>query len=134
MRRTVGTALLITFWVAGIVQVMRAQQPTAAALAEMHAHDKGPAKIDVSSYPDAIKADYKLFLDKCGKCHSPARAINSDLALEEEWEQDVQKMMSKAKTLISPDDAKLITDFLVYDSQVRKKDLYNQKMAFKNAG
>jgi hypothetical protein len=134
MKRTVVTALLITFWMAGIVQVIRAQQPTAAALAEMHAHDKGPAKVDVSSYPADIQSDYKLFLDKCGKCHSPARAINSDLVLEDEWEQDVQQMMSKAKTLISPDDAKRITDFLVYDSQVRKKDMYNQKLMLKNVG
>lgn len=39
--------------------------------------DKGPSKIDVSKYPADVKQAYKLYVKKCGKCHTVARAVNS---------------------------------------------------------
>lgn len=92
------------------------------------AYDKGPAKIDVSKYPAEMKANYKVFVDKCGKCHTPARAINCEFALEDEWERYVKRMMRKSGTFITPDDGKRIYDFVVYDSKVRKKALYDKKL------
>jgi hypothetical protein len=91
------------------------------------AYDKGPAKIDVSKYPPDIKANYKVFVVKCSSCHTVARAINCDFALEAEWERYVKRMMSKAGT-ITPAEGKQIYDFLVYDSKTRKKDLYDRKV------
>jgi mono/diheme cytochrome c family protein len=90
-------------------------------------YDKGPAKIDVSKYPAEMQQNYKVFLVKCAKCHTVARAINSDFALEGEWERYVKRMMNKAGTFISPAEGKQIFDFAVYDSKTRKKDLYDRK-------
>jgi hypothetical protein len=92
------------------------------------AYDKGPAKIDVSKYPENMKAAYKGFSVKCGKCHTPARAINCDFALEDEWERYVKRMMRKAGTFISPDEGKQIFEFVAYDSKTRKKALYDKKL------
>ncbi len=102
-------------------------QDEAADKARMAAYDKGPAKIDVSRYPAAMQAAYKVFAAKCGKCHTLARAINSDYVLDEEWERYVKRMMRKSGDFITPAEGKEIFDFVVYDSKVRKKDLYERK-------
>src|SRR6476646_573423 len=91
------------------------------------AFDKGPAKIDVTSYPPELQQAYQVFTKKCGVCHTVARAINVDFALESDWEADVNDMTARSGRLINSDEAKQIYDFLVYDSKVRKADLYQQR-------
>ena len=92
------------------------------------AYDKGPATIDVSKYPPEMQADYKIFSKKCTHCHTLARPINSDFALPDEWSRYVKRMMRKPDSQISADEAKKIYEFLVYDSQLRKRDLYEKKL------
>ena len=98
------------------------------------AYDKGPAKIDVSSYPKDMQERYKLFSVKCVKCHKLSRPINCDFVLEDEWERYIKRMMRKAGTFISEDDGKKIYEFLVYDSKIRKKDLYEKKLKESKGG
>ena len=81
--------------------------------------DKGPDKVDVSSYPAAIKKTYPLFADKCAKCHSIARGINT-LMTRDEWERYVKRMMHKPNSGIDATQGKAIFDFLVYDETNRK--------------
>ncbi|NNN04425.1 MAG: hypothetical protein HKL90_00855 [Elusimicrobia bacterium] len=90
--------------------------------------DSGPATIDVSKYPKEQQAAYKLFLDKCSTCHTTARAINSDYATPAEWQALVDKMRHKRYSGIHGAAQKTITDFLIYDSSVRKKDLLAAKL------
>ncbi len=92
------------------------------------AYDKGPKTIDVSKYPPDMQKRYKVFLAKCGKCHTPARAINCEYALDDEWERYVKRMMRKSGTFISVDEGKAIYEFLAYDSKTRKKALYQRKL------
>lgn len=92
------------------------------------AYDKGPNKIDVSKYPKDMQARYKIFANKCVKCHTLARPINCEFALEDEWERYVKRMMNKSGTLISADEGKQIFEFLAYDSKTRKKALYEKKL------
>src|SRR3989338_351847 len=66
------------------------------------AYDKGASKIDVSKYPPEIKGTYKLATTKCAKCHTIARAINCDFALQDEWERYTKRMMRRAGAFISP--------------------------------
>jgi hypothetical protein len=94
------------------------------------AFDKGPAKIDVSNYPPELKKSYQVFTKKCGLCHTPARAINSDRVLEADWETDVNDMVTRAGRLMTADDAKQIYEFLVYDSKFRKADLYRERQLY----
>lgn len=100
--------------------------------ARVLAYDKGPAKIDVSKYPPEMQAAYKVYAAKCGKCHTLARAVNCDFVLEDEWERYVKRMMRKAGSFITAADGKAIYEFVVYDSKVRRKDLYDRKL--KEAG
>lgn len=92
------------------------------------AYDKGPATIDVSRYPADMQARYKTFASRCTKCHTLARAINSDFALDDEWERYVKRMMRKPGSGISSADAKEIFAFLAFDSKTRKKTLYEKKL------
>ncbi len=96
------------------------------------AYDKGPATIDISKYPADMQARYKTFAGRCAKCHTLARAINSDFVLEDEWERYVKRMMRKPGSGISSADAREIFTFLDFDSKTRKKALYEKKL--KEAG
>lgn len=93
--------------------------------------DAGPDKIDVSKYTPEMKRKYKIFADRCGgKCHSLARAVNCDFVLEDDWERYIKRMMRRAgRAMISPADAMEIYEFAVYDSKIRKKELYEYKLA-----
>ena len=98
------------------------------------AYDKGPNKIDVSKYPKDMQDRYKVFSVKCIKCHTLARPVNCEFVLEDEWERYIKRMMNKAGTFISADEGKKIYEFLVYDSKIRKKDLYDKKLKESKGG
>ena len=94
--------------------------------------DIGPETIDVSSYPANQQANYKLFLSKCSKCHSPARAIWSKITTEEDWDHFVSLMHARFLSrgmgpTWKPSEGRAIIDFLAYDSKIRKVD---NKLAF----
>ena len=128
MKRTIAATLLGAMAIAGAVRAIAAQQKDEPLDPRIAAYDKGPAKIDVSKYPAEMKTKYKVFADKCAKCHSIARPINCEFALEDEWERYIKRMMNKAgPSVISAADGKTIYEFLVYDSKTRKKDLYDKK-------
>ena len=81
--------------------------------------DKGPSKIDVSSYPPEQQKAYKVFDNKCAKCHTIARPINTTMT-KAEWERYVKRMMHKPNSGISDSQGKEIFEFLAYDQQMRK--------------
>lgn len=123
-----AVASTLTLAVLTATVVVRAQVQEPPLEPRIAAYDKGPAKIDVSKYPKDVQDKYKVFNAKCGKCHTPARAINCDFVLEDEWERYVKRMMNKAGTFIAPADGKAIYEFLVYDSKNRKKALYEKRL------
>lgn len=129
MRRTLIVAMggaLAGGLLAGAARSQEALDPRIAA------YDRGPAVIDVSKYSPDMQAGYKVFASRCAKCHTAARAINSDFALDEEWERYVKRMMRKPGSGITAADGKQIFEFLAYDSKARKKNLYERKL--KEAG
>ena len=81
--------------------------------------DKGPDKIDVSSYPAPQQAAYKVFSTKCSKCHTIARPINT-MMQRDEWARYVKRMMHKPNSGISDAQGKQIFDFLAFDETERK--------------
>jgi cytochrome c5 len=101
----------------------------AATKAKIAQFDKGPSSVDVSSYPAAAKANYNVFRNTCSLCHTLARPINCDFALPDEWSRYVKRMMFKPSSNITPEKAKKIYQFLVYDTTVRKKDLLDKALA-----
>ena len=81
--------------------------------------DKGPDKINVSAYPPEQQKGYKVFVDKCAKCHTIARPINTTMT-KPEWERYVKRMMHKPNSGISDAQGKTIFEFLAYDQEMRK--------------
>ena len=84
------------------------------------AADKGQAFIDVSDYPKKMQEYYKVFAKRCGKCHTLARPVNSKYT-GKKWKLYVKRMMRKPGSGINPKNGKKIVEFLIYDSEVRKK-------------
>ena len=70
-----------------------------------------------------------LITAACSLCHTLARPINCDFVLPDEWSRYVKRMMFKPSSNITPEKAKKIYQFLVYDSTVRKKDLLDKSLA-----
>ncbi len=130
MRYPLAAAIALAATVVVSERVPQADVPQERPLdAQVVAWDKGPDTIDVAKYPEAMKKKYKVFADLCARCHPLARAINCDFALEDDWERYIKRMMRRGGRLISPDDAQEIFDFVVYDSKMRKKALYEMKLA-----
>jgi len=114
------------------VSASHAQDPSSEEqLAEL---DRGPQTIDVSAYPEEMQQKYTLFAERCSKCHTLARPINSDYALEDEWSRYVKRMMRKPGSGIAPKEGKQIFEFLAYDSSIRKKELIEKKKAEQGDG
>lgn len=130
MRRTRRLLLLTCLLVlpAGLTWGADTKTPEDTSQARFKEIDKGPKSIDVSKYPKEMQAGYEVFKKTCSKCHSLARPINSSYALPEEWERYIKRMKRKPASGIGSKEAKEIYDFLVYDSQVRKKELYEKKL------
>ncbi len=83
--------------------------------------DKGPDKVDVSKATKDVQDSYKYFAAKCSKCHTLARAINTDMKTSA-WKMYVKRMMNKPDSGISPDQGKKIYKFLKwYQGEKDKK-------------
>lgn len=94
----------------------------AASEEEMKVYDAdlGRAWIDVGSYPAEQRRAYSLFAQKCSKCHTLARPINSSLT-SDDWLAYVARMGRKPGSGISPGDGDVILSFLVFDSARRER-------------
>jgi hypothetical protein len=109
------------------VKVSAAQTAKSDKSTVSFAADKGPSKIDpkvLATYSPKAKAIYSLFRNKCSKCHTLARPLNTDLS-PTKWEEYVKRMMSKPGSGINPSEAKQIWQFLVYDTAKRKTKFFN---------
>lgn len=125
MKRILFWIFALTLSLAGFWRITSGDEPLDPRIA---AYDKGPATIDVSKYPPEMQENYKVFSKKCSQCHTLARPINCDFALEEDWSRYVKRMMYKPNSGINSADAKKIYEFLVYDSKTRKKEMYEKKL------
>ncbi|RMG45224.1 MAG: hypothetical protein D6719_00530 [Candidatus Dadabacteria bacterium] len=74
-------------------------------------------------YTPELEQGYKLTIanDKCAKCHTAARALNTIMYNVEDWKRYIKRMMNKPKANLSKDEAKLIYRFLKYDQLNRKE-------------
>ncbi len=112
----ISVILVISLMV--IITVLLVRMPPATP--KIYPADKGPNFIDVSTYSPEMQENYKLFEQKCSRCHTLARAINSEF-VGEEWRRYVYKMMRKPGSGLTPKTSEPIIKFLIYDSQTRRK-------------
>jgi cytochrome c5 len=129
-RQTITAIIAAALALTGASAVRAADEPLdAETKARVEKFEKGAATVDVSKYPDGIKDNYQVFSEKCTQCHKLSRPINCDYVLPAEWERYVKRMMHKPGSGINATEGKKIFDFLVYDSSVRKKALFDEKLA-----
>jgi len=79
--------------------------------------------LDRTSLPAEVRADYDVFAERCSKCHSLARPLNSGIVDDDYWVLYVARMRRQPSSGISLEDSRVILRFLHYYSleQIRKK-------------
>jgi hypothetical protein len=85
--------------------------------------DERSEAIDPTTLPQSVRADYDVFAQRCSKCHSLARPLNSGIVDDDYWAMYVARMRRQPESGISIDDSRVILRFLHYYSleQIRKK-------------
>jgi hypothetical protein len=85
----------------------------ATAQGSADGRDKGPDRLDVSSYPAEEQARYPLFQEKCSRCHTLARPINSRFTVAA-WKRYAKKMIQRPNSGINEEEAEELYAFLRY--------------------
>lgn len=150
-KRFAVLALLCAFgltgsWSARVMADAAADAEKEKAMKNPYPNDLGPDKVDVSKYSPELQAGYKLLVDKCARCHSPSRPLNSQFldlkgpeleafkkanpdmvkdkavihAEDGIWQRYVKRMMAKPGCNIAPEDGKKIWKFIVEHSKREK--------------
>jgi hypothetical protein len=79
--------------------------------------------LDPSTLPQEVRSDYEVFAQRCSKCHSLARPLNSGITDDGYWAMYVARMRRQPASGISVEDGRVILRFLHYYSleELRKK-------------
>jgi hypothetical protein len=76
--------------------------------------------VDLQSVPPDLRGDYALFAQRCSKCHSLARPLNSGITNDEFWRLYVERMRRQPGSGISEGDTYYILRFLHWYSTSRQ--------------
>jgi hypothetical protein len=74
-----------------------------------------------SRLPEAMRPDYQVFAQRCSKCHSLGRPLQSGIADDEYWKRYVERMRRQAGSGISLADEAPILRFLHFYSVEEKR-------------
>lgn len=77
--------------------------------------------LDVATLPADVQSDYAVFAQRCSKCHSLARPIESGITEDSYWHMYVEKMRRQPGSGISEADTVPILRFLHWYSVERPK-------------
>lgn len=78
--------------------------------------------LDPSTVPSEVRADYAVFAQRCSKCHSLARPLESGITNDDYWALYVAKMRRMPSSGIGSEDETAILRFLKwYSAEQRKK-------------
>ena len=77
----------------------------------------------VQTYPPEVAASYRLFANRCSRCHTLSRPLNASIVEYHHWEEYVARMRRHSGSGISPKDAEQILVFLKYYSEQKAKEL-----------
>ncbi len=90
------------------------------AAAACHSSGGGGEGLDMSTLPAKVQADYAVFAQKCSKCHSLSRPLESGIKDDAYWAEYVERMRRQPSSGISPSDVVPILRFLHYYSSDRE--------------
>lgn len=68
-----------------------------------------------------MRGDYEVFAQRCSKCHTLARPLNSGITEDEFWTLYVARMRRMPGSGISPEDETRILRFLKFFSAEQRK-------------
>jgi len=96
------------------------------AVKEKFAADDGRPfipKAQRKDYTAELEKGYKLVVsnDKCAKCHTAARSLNTIMYDVADWKRYIKRMMNKPKANLAPEEGKLVYRFLKHDQLTRKE-------------
>jgi hypothetical protein len=77
--------------------------------------------LDPSTLPSDVRADYSVFAQRCSKCHSLARPLNSGIDDDDYWVMYVARMRRQPASGISQEDTVPILRFLHFFSLEQRK-------------
>ena len=77
--------------------------------------------LPVATLPEEVRADYEVFAQRCSKCHSLSRPLQSGITDDGFWKEYVERMRRQAGSGISPGDEEPILRFLHYYSLEEKR-------------
>ena len=77
--------------------------------------------LDPMTLPADVRDSYELFAQRCSKCHTLARPLNSNFTTIEEWRNYVRRMRRQPNSGISPQDEATILVFLQYYTEERNR-------------
>lgn len=75
--------------------------------------------LNVGSMPAPMQADYAVFAQRCSKCHSLSRPLESGITDDDFWVFYVERMRRQPASGIALSDEPAILRFLHYYSQER---------------
>lgn len=101
-------------------------------LSGLAAHSAG--KDDASQYPPDVQKQYRVFAEKCSRCHDLERPYSARYTTEAQWRGLVARMARKPGAGISPKDQTEITQFLVYHQRVQSGNAPPSANEAKGAG
>ena len=84
------------------------------ALVAVACHTGSGEGLDISTLPANVHADYQVFAQRCSKCHSLARPLESGITNDSYWAEYVERMRRQPGSGISPADVTPILRFLHY--------------------
>jgi hypothetical protein len=77
--------------------------------------------LDASKMPEPVSRDYEVFAQRCSKCHSLARPLQSGIEDDGFWALYVARMRRQPGSGISLGDTTIILRFLHYYSEEQKR-------------
>ncbi len=77
--------------------------------------------LDASKMPESVRPDYEVFAQRCSKCHSLARPLQSGIEDDAFWALYVARMRRQPSSGISMEDTTVILRFLHYFSEEQKR-------------
>jgi len=95
--------------------LLRAQAP------ESYSQNERSAKPATAGLPAQFDLGHRLFVTRCGTCHTLGRTMEKADLSSQEWGDIVDRMRSMASSHISDAQAKAILDYLIWDDQQRNK-------------
>jgi len=91
------------------------------ALVSVACHTGTAEGVDMSAQPANVRADYEVFAQRCSKCHSLSRPLESGITDDAYWAEYVERMRRQPGSGISPADVPPILRFLHYYSSDQRR-------------